>query len=658
MKYLAFFSYLLSLFILTSCQRNEPLFLAPKAQLVISPVNEEINLGTSITYQAFLVDETGQLEVTVDTAWSTADGDIANFSQVARAQGVGEGSVQVTAEYKGLSATALLVVTDKSLEQLLISPREKVTLVGLNESYSATAVFEDGTTQDITDDAKWSSSAPEKAGLNASEGAGVFLALESDAAPISIGAEFGGERATALLEILDGSVDELVIEPSLQYTPVRHFVDYQAFARIASSPPELIDVTSSCVWTAGDGSLASANYQDVPGRFIGLVAGDTEVRAQLTFGDLELQQEAELVVTDAVLARIDVYPSEQTIQFGNQGRLEAIGIYEDGSEKNITDLATWSTGAPEVASIVESGDEGGTFEGLSVGQSVMTATFDGLSDTSLLKVNAPSLISISLTPSQASVPEGLRQAFSATALYEGEITANITNVASWSTANADIAIMSSKLPGTAFALSPGETEVKVAFQGKEASASLEVAQAQVTSLRIQPGVAVLPLRAEAQFSAFAEFDNGQSREVTQEALWSTSSDDLATVSNAPDSKGLVTTVGGGDGFVEASFGGETAQSTLNVRSGFITFIRPKCEPNLLKIGDESQCTCTAHLSNGDDTLDCTVEAQFVLNKEGVVEAVSNLPGDEGRFVAVAEGVIDVNVIYANSNGHASITVED
>ena len=572
MKHLFFLNWLLSVVLFTACQRNEPLFIAPASQLVVSPVAAEINLGTGILYKAFLVNDAGQTDVTSETTWSSNDPEVATFSQAARAQGLKEGTVTVVANYETLTAEAVLEVTDKTVDHIVVSPPEAVTLVGLETSFNATAVFADDTTQDVSLEANWTSSDIAVARLVSGQSGGQFLALSSAIAPITISATFGAQTADARLEVLDASVDELVIEPGIQFTPKGHSVDYQAFARIASSPPQSVEVTSACTWSVEDGSKASANYQNTSGRVLGLQEGETTVSALLSFGGLTLEQSAALVVTDAVLKKIDIYPSQVTAPVNTDVRLEARGIYEDGSQRDLTDLASWSSAAPNTASITASGAEGGLVLALVPGVAVMTASFDGLSATSEVNVNAPALSSIIITPDAASVPVQLKEQFLATAFYEDGSVFDITRVASWSTADAQVAQLSGRIPGFTYALTPGSTEVNVSFQGESASAEFEVTEAQVEELKIAPVSAQIPNRAKTQFNAIAEFNNGTSRDVTAECTWSSADTEIASVSDATNSKGLTSALKGGKVQIQASFDSQTAQAELTVFGGYVTFI--------------------------------------------------------------------------------------
>ena len=101
---------------------------------------------------------------------------------------------------------------------------------------------------------------------------------------------------------------------------------------------------------------------------------------------------AELTVTgqpidsSATLVAITVLPDAPSVAQGT-GTLQftAIGVYSNGSSRDITSLAAWSSGTPATATI---GAGTGLATLVAAGTTVITATLGGKSDTSTLTVTA------------------------------------------------------------------------------------------------------------------------------------------------------------------------------------------------------------------------------------------------------------------------------
>lgn len=102
--------------------------------------------------------------------WSSSAPNIAVVSQ-GEVTGVSPGTAVITAELESLRAEAAVEVIDpNSLVSLAISPPRLMLSVGATAPLSATGTLADGTTQDVTQEAMWDSSAPMIAEVSNVEG--------------------------------------------------------------------------------------------------------------------------------------------------------------------------------------------------------------------------------------------------------------------------------------------------------------------------------------------------------------------------------------------------------------------------------------------------------------------------------------------------------
>ena len=81
------------------------------------------------------------------------------------------------------------------------------------------------------------------------------------------------------------------------------------------------------------------------GSGIALEEGQATITAQLgAFTDT-----AQLTVTEAVLARLQVTPANETAPKGTAVQYTATAVYSDATTMDVTDLASWTSSDPEVA---------------------------------------------------------------------------------------------------------------------------------------------------------------------------------------------------------------------------------------------------------------------------------------------------------------------
>ena len=102
---------------------------------------------------------------------------------------------------------------------------------------------------------------------------------------------------------------------------------------------------------------------------------------------VELTITGQPVDSQVALITITVLPDNPTVSQATNATYQctAIGVYENGSSRDITTLATWTSGTPATATI---GANTGLATLLVAGTSIVTATLSGKTDTSTLTVTA------------------------------------------------------------------------------------------------------------------------------------------------------------------------------------------------------------------------------------------------------------------------------
>lgn len=159
--------------------------------------------------------------------------------------------------------------------------------------------------------------------------------------------------------------------------------------------------------------------------------------------------------SNSTLTFITVIPATASIAVGGTQQYMATGTYSNGSTQNITSSVTWSSGTTTTATITT----GGFATGVAAGASKITATSGSITGTALLTVTgAPTLISIAVTPANASIAVGGTQQFTATGTYSDGSTQNVNATATWNSSTPTVATISSP-GGLATAVSSGTTTI-------------------------------------------------------------------------------------------------------------------------------------------------------------------------------------------------------
>jgi hypothetical protein len=114
------------------------------------------------------------------------------------------------------------------------------------------------------------------------------------------------------------------------------------------------------------------------------------------------------------------------------------------------------------------------------GSATITATFGGLSGTSLLTVDSGTLSSIAITPSPLSIIVGSHQQLTATGTYSNGTTQDLTNSVTWLSAPVvDTVSNAAGSRGLLTAVGAGTDTVQAKFQGVTGNLSVTVTAAAV-----------------------------------------------------------------------------------------------------------------------------------------------------------------------------------
>lgn len=130
---------------------------ATLTSLSIEPINKTVEIGTNgyfFTVLARFSDGTIR-DVTHQCDWSSDLTSVATVSEIGFVKTLGLGVTEITAQFEGGSSTATLYVKELSVQRIDIRPGRVVVGVGESRQFTATAVYSDYSTQDITYSASW-----------------------------------------------------------------------------------------------------------------------------------------------------------------------------------------------------------------------------------------------------------------------------------------------------------------------------------------------------------------------------------------------------------------------------------------------------------------------------------------------------------------------
>ena len=398
--------------------------------------------------------------------------------------------------------------------------------------------------------------------------------------------------------------------------------------------------------------------------------------------------------TNPLVISLAVSPTTQTLPVGQTAQFTATGTYGHGanhptSTQDETNLVTWSSSSPSVATISATG----LATAVAPGTTTITASINGFTGlvraTSTLTVTGSGVgtgttptsdvTSITVIPGSQSVaaPGGVAT-FIPIGTESTGTTINLTGEVAWASSSSQIATIDST--GTATAVSQGSTTITAVYTNADktvatGTASFQVlasASEKVTALTIFPGTqSATSLGQQGQFTVLGT-EGGVQYDLTGQVVWTSSMPSVATIDTAPSATpGLVTAKAAGSTTIEATYTNKDGSQVV-ATSGYSVTAGTSPEP-LLSInvvpsgttvstkGMTGQYLAFGTFSTPPLVRDITNEVTWLSLLPEVASINSGGTPGEQAGLATAQGYTGNTVIYAEdtkSNPDGSVVLSN
>ncbi|WP_243338515.1 Ig-like domain-containing protein [Anaeromyxobacter soli] len=344
----------------------------------------------------------------------------------------------------------------------------------------------------------------------------------------------------------------------------------------------------------------------------------------------------------ATLVSIAVTPATAVTVAGATVKLTATGAYDDGSKRDVTAEASWTSLNGGIAQV-----SAGVVTGITAGTATITAAIGPIQGTALVTVDTPTFVSVRMDPVSAVISAGQSASLRCLGITDGGAEIDVTAAAVWTSADPLVATVSR---GVVSGVKVGGTDVRATYAGFSAQAHVTVEAASLASLLLGvPPTFTLAAGDALDVRVFAVYSNGGLRDVTLLADWSSSAPATAAVSSVAQTAGRLDALAAGAATITASFGGKTASAELTVASDSVIFVLVQPVPSPLPVGVGYPLRATALHADGT-TADVTALATWSSDSSAVTVAAG------GVATMVAGGVAVVSASYGGAVGRAAVTV--
>jgi len=408
------------------------------------------------------------------------------------------------------------------------------------------------------------------------------------------------------------------------------------------------DLTKSVNWNSSKGTIATiSNALGSQGLATAVAAGSTTIRCSSN----QITATTTLTVTSGpVLQSIAVSPGSPSIALGYGQQFTATGTYSDGSTRDLTSTVTWKSSAANVATI----NAAGMATSVATGASTISATSGSISGSTVLTVNPAVLLSIAVTPANASAALGTTQQYKAVGTYSDGSTLDLTATATWTSSAAAVASISNaqETQGLASTVALGNTTISANSGSIVGSTVLTVTPAVLTTIAVTPAQPSIPAGTTQQFTATGTFTDGSSQDVTMSVVWSSSATGIATISNDSGKQGLATSLATGTATITATSGSITGSTTLTVTPAVLLSIAISPSNLTLALGTKQQFTATGTFTdNSTQDLSASVIWASSDNSFATIDGT-------GLATAVADGSTTITATSGSVTGSTTLVVSD
>ncbi|MCL9781993.1 Ig-like domain-containing protein [Vibrio sp. S4M6] len=462
-------------------------------------------------------------DLSKEVLWSSSSKNV-KVKKHGRVVAVAEGRADVTAYYKkrklrSNNAAKFKVAKDR-LESIEIVPDQLSIALGTTGKVEAFAHFSSGERLNITHLAHWVSAGT--AEIVKVRKLGHVKGKLTGSTSLVAKYHHVKSQNSVHIKVTPAVLQDIEIVPPSLSMPIGYSRDLTAIGLFNDKSSQ--EISQHVRWHVEDSNVALVKHH---GKLSALAQGATHISARS--GNVASSATLDLEVTGAALSEIQITPNYNQLPAGSAKQLKAIGVFNDGSTKDLTSTVSWVSDNINIATVNSSG----LVTGVLAGKAHVKA-FDkhsGLSGSvaANIYVTAAKLKSIEIFPPSVVMSAGETYPVTAVASYSNLFTEDVTARVSWKSSNTRVASVDDS--GLLHAGMSGNTRISAYDEYSNvasiSNSEVQISSAELRSIQIAPQGASVAQGYPIQLSAIGHFADGTSRDITQAVSWH--SDNLSVV---------------------------------------------------------------------------------------------------------------------------------
>lgn len=491
---------------------------------------------------------------------------------------VGSASLEVTGER--LASIAVDCTIDPAVARCNFGDAARPAYpAGLSVPCRATGVGTAGTQWDFTESADWSSSDPGVMQVGDTTG-NRGLARSVSAGSAVIVARFGAISGARTVDVNAATLQGVAVTPGVVNLPAGFTQRFSAEGTFAlPGASRQCAVTRWASWTSSNPAVVAVGTTGDSRAMAWMLSATA---APVTVGASFLGQagSATVSVNSATLASLTVVPASAQAGVGQTVNFAAAGRYSDGSTRDVTFAARWSTGDSRIAVVANTFGYFGIARAVSDGVTAVRAEIGGLVSEAQLTVSTACVRRVTIGVADGALvrPSRVPVVFAARALYSDGRSADVSDSAQWTTTDGAVVPAPQSADGvwTSITRAVGAASVAATLPGCDGPVTARVpvtvnaATLRGIDVRSASGAATTPVNVPAQFRAYGRYSDATIFEITPAVQsWSLGNPAVATLGGG----GLVIGRAVGTSTLTATQGTASGATSLTVTAATLTAVR-------------------------------------------------------------------------------------
>jgi uncharacterized protein YjdB len=320
--------------------------------IAISPPNPSMVKGATqqLIATGTLSDGTTQ-NLTGSVTWVSSPGNIVTVN-AGLASATAVGTTTVTATSGTISGSDTITVSVPSLVSIAVSPSNPAVINGKSKQLTAMATYSDASTQDITGSASWSTSSPSVVNVS---GSGLVTGQAPGVAPVK--ATSGTVSGSAIITVSPVTLVSIAIVPPNPSIPKGETQLLAATGTYNDGSTQ--DITNQVSWSNSAPNIVGLSGSDPVN-----ITAENLGAATLTATSGSISASTNVTVSAPVAVALSVVPANPSVAVGITQQLSAVETFSDGTTQRLTNLITWTSENPDIATVDNSGLVTGQAEGM------------------------------------------------------------------------------------------------------------------------------------------------------------------------------------------------------------------------------------------------------------------------------------------------------